>query len=85
MYLKVNQIQKSYFTLLLNGHEAIKKFNGMFAFFYDDKKKQLLLARDRYGIKPLYYSLSGNHFIFGSEQKAILSHLILKHKLIKKL
>lgn len=72
------------YSLVEWGHEAIKKFNGMFAFaFYDDKKKQLLLARDRYGIKPLYYSLSGSHFIFGSEQKAILSHPDFKAQIDK--
>ena len=55
----------------------------MFAFAFYDDKKQLLLARDRYGIKPLYYSLSGNHFIFGSEQKAILSHPDFKAQIDK--
>jgi len=50
------------------------RFNGMFAFaFYDRKEKQLLLARDRYGIKPLYFSQQGSTFTFGSEQKAILA------------
>ena len=45
----------------------------MFAFaFFDTKEKKLLLARDRYGIKPLYFSLQNNLFAFGSEQKAIL-------------
>jgi asparagine synthase (glutamine-hydrolysing) len=46
----------------------------MFAFsFYDRKEKKLLLARDRYGIKPLYISQQGSIFAFGSEQKAILA------------
>ncbi len=55
------------------GEEAIKKFNGMFAFvFWDNLKKELILARDRYGIKPLYYSLSKDVFSFASEQKSII-------------
>lgn len=54
------------------GKNAINKFNGMFSLaLWDRKKKVLLLARDRYGIKPLYYARQGNCFSFGSEQKAI--------------
>jgi asparagine synthase (glutamine-hydrolysing) len=53
---------------------ALLKFNGMFALaFYDVDQKKILLARDRYGIKPLYYSLQDSMFAFGSEQKAIKS------------
>ena len=55
------------------GIEALNKFNGMFAFaFYDNFKKELIIARDRYGIKPLYYSISDKVFSFGSEQKSII-------------
>jgi asparagine synthase (glutamine-hydrolysing) len=47
----------------------------MFAFAIWDKfQRELFLARDRYGIKPLYYTFSNNNFIFASEQKAILLH-----------
>jgi asparagine synthase (glutamine-hydrolysing) len=47
----------------------------MFAFaVWDKRKQQLFMARDRYGIKPLYYSFWGQTFVFGSEQKAILAH-----------
>lgn len=54
------------------GSDALIKFNGMFGLaFWDRKEKRLLLARDRYGIKPLYYLKQGNLFAFGSEQKAI--------------
>ncbi|MBA45865.1 MAG: asparagine synthase (glutamine-hydrolyzing) [Euryarchaeota archaeon] len=64
------------------GVGSIKKFNGMFAFaIWDRKKKTLYLARDRYGIKPLYYSLSGGILIFASEQKAILQHKAFKSRL----
>ncbi|MFH0919511.1 MAG: asparagine synthase (glutamine-hydrolyzing) [Fibrobacterota bacterium] len=57
------------------GEKALARFNGMFAFAVWDKNRQeLFMARDRYGIKPLYYTFQGHHFIFGSEIKAILSH-----------
>jgi len=56
------------------GTDALLKFNGMFALaLWDRKEKTLLLARDRYGIKPLYYAQQSNVFSFGSEQKAILA------------
>ena len=56
------------------GHKALDKFNGMFALaFWDRVERTLLLARDRYGIKPLYIGWQGNTFAFGSEQKAILA------------
>jgi len=55
------------------GTDALLKFNGMFALaFWDRKEKRLLLARDRYGIKPLYYFQNDKKLIFGSEQKAII-------------
>jgi asparagine synthase (glutamine-hydrolysing) len=54
--------------------KALIKFNGMFAFaMYDKVKGELILGRDRYGIKPLYYSMNDGYFAFGSEQKAIKS------------
>lgn len=66
------------------GADALLKFNGMFALaFWDRKEKTLFLARDRYGIKPLYYSQQGNTFAFGSEQKAILARPEFKRKLNK--
>ena len=60
------------------GEESVKRFNGMFAFaIWDRFQKTLFLIRDRYGIKPLYYSEVGGMIIFGSEQKAILEHPII--------
>ena len=57
------------------GESALLRFNGMFAFaVWDQRARQLFLARDRYGIKPLYYTLQGDVFLFGSEIKAILAH-----------
>lgn len=57
------------------GEKCIDKFNGMFAFaIWDKKNQELFLARDRYGIKPLYYTLQGKTLLFASEVKAILQH-----------
>ncbi|HEY6512505.1 MAG TPA: asparagine synthase (glutamine-hydrolyzing) [Burkholderiaceae bacterium] len=56
------------------GTEAIRRFNGMFALaLWDRRERRLLLARDRYGIKPLYHANQGGHFAFASEHKAILA------------
>lgn len=56
------------------GEKCLTKFNGMFAFAIWDKKDQkLFLARDRYGIKPLYYYKNENNFVFASEIKAIIA------------
>jgi asparagine synthase (glutamine-hydrolysing) len=55
------------------GHECLLRFNGMFAFaIWDRVRKELFVARDRYGIKPLYYAFVNGTFAFGSEIKAIL-------------
>ena len=57
------------------GDSCISRFNGMFAFaVWDHSRRRLLLARDRYGIKPLYYFWSGSQLVFGSEIKAVLAH-----------
>lgn len=62
-------------SLIEWGDKAVLKFNGMFALaMWDRKRKSLLLARDRYGIKPLYYAIQNGKIYFGSEQKAIYSH-----------
>ena len=55
------------------GVECVKKLNGMFAFaIWDDRKKRLFLARDRIGIKPLYYFQDSTQLVFGSELKSIV-------------
>ncbi len=59
------------------GADCLQKFNGMFAMaILNTETKELFLARDRLGIKPLYYYNKGNQFIFSSEVKAILEHNI---------
>ncbi len=54
---------------------CVEKFNGIFAFaIWDDREKRLFFARDRIGVKPLFYTVVDNSFIFGSEIKALLQH-----------
>lgn len=56
------------------GPDCIHRFNGMFAFaLWDNRHKRLVLARDRYGIKPLYWTRRGDCLVFASEIKAILA------------
>ena len=56
------------------GAAALKRLNGMFGLAICDLDRgELLLARDRIGIKPLYYSVEGNRLLFGSELKALLA------------
>ena len=56
------------------GPKCLDRFNGMFAFaIWDRRDRFLFIARDRYGIKPVYYAMSGGMFVFGSEVKAILA------------
>jgi len=55
------------------GSDCVRRFNGMFAFaLWDQSKKEILLARDHLGIKPLYYAELGQRVVFASEIKAIL-------------
>ena len=58
----------------LYGESMLSKLNGMFAFaIWDNQEKKLVLARDRMGVKPLYYSFYQDSIYFASEQKALFS------------
>jgi asparagine synthase (glutamine-hydrolysing) len=66
------------------GEKCLDRFNGMFAFaVWDKKEHSLFLARDRYGIKPLYYTMVANKLLFGSEIKAIIAHQDFKVEIDK--
>ena len=55
------------------GDRCVERLRGMFAFaLWDERRHRLLVARDRIGIKPLYYAVVGGRFLFASELKAIL-------------
>jgi len=68
------------------GLTMFSKLKGMFAFgIWDAEKRSLLLARDRFGEKPLYYAFGNNgEFVFASEIKAIIASNLVKPKVSKK-
>lgn len=63
------------------GDACVERLRGQFAFIiYDDEMKSVFLARDRVGIKPLYYALLGNTLLVSSEPKGILSYTDFKRR-----
>ena len=67
---------KSY---IFYGKDVCKHLNGIFAFaIWNSKKEEIFIARDHFGIKPLYYSVVNHNLIFGSEVKAIFKHPMIK-------
>lgn len=73
--------------VLVHGYEAwgdglVDRLKGMFAFaIFDQSRRRLLLARDRFGIKPLYWTLQAGRFAFASELKALVACPDLRHSL----
>lgn len=64
------------------GLDCVQHLNGIFAFaIWDIPHQELTLARDRMGIKPLYYTQTGDSFIFGSELKVLLAHPEVKREI----
>jgi asparagine synthase (glutamine-hydrolysing) len=59
---------------LADGLDAFATFDGMFALaIWDQRRRRLVLARDRFGVKPLYYTVADGRLVFGSEIKALLA------------
>lgn len=63
------------------GERAVERFNGIFAFaIWSSQERSLFLARDRLGVKPLFYSQSQGSFLFASELKGLLTHPLVSHR-----
>lgn len=61
------------------GVDCVNRFNGIYAFaIWNEEEQSLFLARDRIGVKPLFYRLHGSQLLFASEPKAILMHPMVK-------
>jgi asparagine synthase (glutamine-hydrolysing) len=64
------------------GPDCVHQLRGMFAFaIWDSRRRQLVLARDRIGVKPLYFAASADTLVFGSEIKALFGHAGLAPRL----
>jgi asparagine synthase (glutamine-hydrolysing) len=64
------------------GERCVERFRGMFAFaLWDRNRDTLFLARDRLGVKPLYYAELGGELVFGSELKALVAHPAFRREL----
>ncbi|MDQ3191222.1 MAG: asparagine synthase (glutamine-hydrolyzing) [Bacteroidota bacterium] len=67
------------YLYISEGEKCLDKINGFFAFaIYDNIEDSLFIARDRMGVKPLYYFLDQNHLLFASEMKALMAFGIKK-------
>lgn len=66
------------------GESCVDRFNGMWAFaIYNVEQRTLFASRDRFGVKPFYYYFSPTHFIFSSEQKALVMSGLIPRKINK--
>lgn len=64
------------------GADCVDKFNGIFAFaVYDEHSRRLFLARDRIGVKPLFFYRAKDRLIFGSEIPVLLEHPMIPHEI----
>ena len=64
------------------GYECVQKFNGMWAFVIYDTTQQIVFgSRDRFGVKPFYYTINKNFFAFASEQKSLIRSEIVQPKI----
>ena len=62
-------------AFLFYGEQCVEKLNGIFAFaIWNENKKELFLARDRIGVKPLFYAFTDGGMVFASEIKGLLAH-----------
>lgn len=69
-------------AIIYYGPSVLQRINGIFSFaLWDSKKNELFLARDHFGIKPLYYTLINNTLIFSSEVKSILKYPFVESKI----
>lgn len=66
------------------GTSCLEKFEGMFSFcIYDKRNNNIFIARDRVGIKPLYYAITGKHFVFSSELSSVVESGLVKKNIDK--
>lgn len=73
------------YSYIVYGEKCVSMLNGIFSFaIYDEQKEQVFLARDRFGIKPFFYSSFGSTFAFASEIKALLTLSEIKPVIDKK-
>ena len=80
-YSDTEVLLKSY---VLWGVDVVKKLNGIYGFaIWNDAKQELFVARDHFGVKPFYYTLNDNNFIFASEIKALFKFPGVEAKLDK--
>ncbi|MBK5214512.1 MAG: asparagine synthase (glutamine-hydrolyzing) [Flavobacteriaceae bacterium] len=75
-FISTSDTETLLYGLIKIGADFVNKLNGIFAFsFYNIEKKEFIIVRDHFGVKPLYYHLNDNEICFSSESKALMSYL----------